>query len=227
MCPTDLISLFITLFGQILGGDSYIDVDKGFDIRTGETVLDIIRKIKSISHPDSLDSNPICVLDRMSTQNDIAYSPFIFGYTNYSRQGYRDNIVLFDDAPLLPNAQCSTMLGGTGLAVSMKSRYKKEAVDYVLYATRTSIQKGIYFTCGGQPADLHAWLSPHNNEECGNFFTNTLKTLQTAFVRPKVIGWNKFQEEAGNVLNEALRGSNDNRSIVEKINALYTKLCHS
>ena len=71
-----------------------------------------------LSAPGSLERNPIRTWQLLADSDNVAYCPFAYGYSNYSRPGYAPSIlrtgglVTFNGQPL-----CST-LGGAGLAIS-------------------------------------------------------------------------------------------------------------
>ena len=57
-----------------------------------ETALDYLSQLRPLCHPKSPDRNPIKTYDAMSSGDDIVYTPFGFGYTNYSRRGAKKPI---------------------------------------------------------------------------------------------------------------------------------------
>lgn len=172
--------------------------------------------------------NPIQLLDTMSEQGKIAYTPYLYGYTNYSREGFRPHLLEFWDAPLLwENAQVSTQLGGVGIAISARIAPEKlkEAVAYAEYLASPEIQAGIYTAANGQPAARSAWTSPKNDAMTHGFFSHTLRTLDMAFLRPKVPRWNAFQEEAGTVLHRQIKERRPCGELARTFNSLYDEIC--
>jgi multiple sugar transport system substrate-binding protein len=115
------------------------------------------------------------------------------------------------------------MLGGTGLAISAKTRHPEVAADYAQFCASPEIQRGIFFQSGGQPGHRGAWLSKENNAACNNFFRDTLPTLDRAFVRPRYNGYLNFQDHAGDPIHEFLRHGGNAGKVLDKVNELYRR----
>jgi multiple sugar transport system substrate-binding protein len=101
------------------------------------------------------------------------------------------------------------------------SEYQNEAVAYAKWLTSPEHQRGTYVQEGGQPASLAAWTDPSVNAAASNFFSNTLLTLQTAYVRPRFDGFVRFFEAAGVQISRCLRGDLEDRSLVLWLNERY------
>ncbi|RDY61134.1 extracellular solute-binding protein [Flagellimonas nanhaiensis] len=222
LCPTDLWCTFLTLCAQDTNGD-FIK-DREVDEKVGANVMDEIKHHLEFLHPSSITWNPIQVLDSMGATDEIVYAPFLFGYTNYSRKGYSKNLVHFSNSPVNPDHSISTILGGVGLAISSKCQHADLAVEYTSYVAKAEIQEGMYTQNGGQPGNLAAWEHEGNNEMCNNFFSNTLKTMQNAYVRPQHQGWNRFQEQGADLLHNGLLKNTASAQIVKELNQLYQSL---
>lgn len=219
MCPTDLVSTYFSICAQLAGND-YFD-SEGINITLSNEAISILKRLLDILAPESIDLNPVGALDLLSKSDDYLYCMYTFGYSNYARKNRTGIPLVFKNAPCLKSAQYTTLLGGAGLAISSKSKHIKEAAEYILLATSRNVQEGIYYECGGQPADLNAWKKESINSDCGDFFVNTLYTLEHAFVRPQLIGWNRYQEKAGQVLRERLVQGQPNNNISLELNGIF------
>jgi len=219
LCPTDLWCTFLTLCAQDSGRD-FIE-NYSIDEKTGSSVLDEIKRHLEFLHPESIGWNPIQILERMGESDEIIYSPFLFGYTNYSRKGYKKNLLRFGNSPVNPKHDVSTILGGVGLAVSANCQNKEMAAKYVSYVASSKTQKGIYTRNGGQPGNLRAWESHDNNELCNDFFLNTIDTMNKAYVRPQHKGWNQFQEMGADLLHNGIVKDISSGQLVKDLNLLY------
>jgi multiple sugar transport system substrate-binding protein len=113
------------------------------------------------------------------------------------------------------------MLGGTGIAISKLSAHPSEAIDYAKWLVSPEHQRGTYFREGGQPASLGAWLDKSVNTASGDFFSGTLQTLQTAYVRPRFDGFVRFFEAAGIEINRCLRGELKDETLIDWLNQRY------
>lgn len=222
LCSTDLWCSFLTLGAQD-GGENFI---RGYKIDEiiGTTVLDEIKLHLEFLHPESINWNPIHILDEMSKDEKIIYSPYLFGYTNYSRSGYSKNIVNFANSPVNPNNNFSTILGGVGMAISSKCKHIPIAIEWLDFISNAESQKCIYTKNGGQPGNLIAWESEKNNKLCNNFFKDTLETLTNAFVRPQHPKWNTFQEQGASLLHSGIKEGVLSEILIKELNQLYNSI---
>ncbi len=145
-------------------------------------------------HPGSFGFNPPRTLDRMSSADEIAYVPLAFGYANYSRPG-RSARLSFVDIPTR-----GAVLGGAGLAVSATATDPVAAAAFAAWATGAETQRKIVFPAGGQPGSRSVWLDPAADAAAGGFFSGTLATIESSYVRPREPWWPAFQERAGELL---------------------------
>jgi multiple sugar transport system substrate-binding protein len=219
-CPTDAISLFFTLSAN-LGSPIPEERELFVDDSIAAEVLDHLHKLIAVAHPKSVEWNPIQVYDFMTTSSDAVYCPYGFGYSNYSRVG---NLVRlkFTNAPSAGQRGCAgTMLGGTGVAISRLSAHPSEGIAYAKWLVSPEHQQGIYFREGGQPASLAAWTDSSVNVAADGFFSDTLQTLQTAYMRPRFDGFVRFFEAAGIEINRCLRGEVKDAALIRWLNERY------
>jgi multiple sugar transport system substrate-binding protein len=214
LAPTDAICSFITLcasLGEPLsGGDTLVSEE------TGVAALDMLLRLAD-AHRPALNWNPIALLDHMSTHDDVVYCPLTFNYTNYSRDGFRDKRLAFTTIPGVSGA----ILGGTGFAVSSRCEHKQAACNFGAWLCSADVQRGLYTESGGQPGNMVAWEDDHANAITHNFFTDTLLTLNRSLIRPRHDGFVTFQEQAGVIIHEFLRGAGDSRTCYQALAARY------
>ena len=96
----------------------------------GIKALQMLRDLGKNIKAENYDFNPIKVYEKMTLTDDYLYSPFAYGYTNYSRRGYARKPLKFHDMVVLNGQGLITTLGGTGLAVSAKCQQKEIAVKF-------------------------------------------------------------------------------------------------
>lgn len=219
LCATDLWCSFLSLCAQD-GGRNFIEEYK-IDVSVGSKVLDELKFHLNFLHPESINWNPIQVLDKMGDEEEIIYSPFLFGYSNYSRVGFSKSILSFTNSPLNPKNDVSTILGGVGLAISSNCKNIPFALKYLEYTANGNTQQGIYTQNGGQPGNLKAWESKENNKLCHDFFCNTLNTLTHAYVRPQHPGWIDFQEKGAELLHNGILHDIPSEKIMNDLNQFY------
>lgn len=220
LCPTDMWCVFLTLCAQYTHGNVFVE-DDHIDLEAGEWALEQILSWKPFIYRASFHMNPIEMLEYMSKEDDILYIPFIFGYTNYARKGWRKKLIHFCNVPKYELTGKSSLLGGAGLAISANTNCLKECLDFMQLVLSVDIQKHDYFRNGGQPAHLSAWLDEQNNKDCSCFFLDTLKTINDAFVRPRHPGFNQFQEKAADYIYENVINNSPAGKVIQKLNVIY------
>ena len=184
--------------------------------------LERLRALAARVPDDFFELNPIRTLEFMSQNDDYAYAPWTYGYTNYSRKGYAPKLLEFGDViGIESDKPGSTMLGGAGLAVSARCKHPDIAKAYAEFTGSADVQNGIYFEAGGQPGHRSAWENPELDARCGGFFSRTLPTLDRAFVRPRYAGYLDFQDTACLHIHDYLRNDGDAGATLETVNRIY------
>ncbi|MBO6674765.1 MAG: extracellular solute-binding protein [Rhizobiales bacterium] len=189
----------------------------------GTQVLEQMAEITALVDPRCLTLDPIGIYEWMGRSEDgPAYSPFGYGYTNYSRDGYCPFPLTFADAPGVgDNGPRGTVIGGTGIAVSASSRHRDVAADYAFWIASADCQKGLFFAAGGQPGNAVAWEDDACNAATRNFFTNTRQTLESAYLRPRYDGYMGFQENAGHIVHAFLRKQASVQATLDDLQRAY------
>lgn len=221
------INALMTFFGIARNLGFVIAEDPGLLIAPEEAaqVLDILRDITGLMDPRCLQLDPIGIYEWMGRTADApAYSPFGYGYTNYSRNNYCAYPLTFADAPGFDGAgPGGTVLGGTGIAVSARTAHAEVAVDYAFWIAGAECQKGLYFESGGQPGHAAAWEDDNCNAAARNFFRNTRATLENAWLRPRYDGYMGLQDRAGDIVHACLRGDANVADATRALQAAYTE----
>lgn len=189
----------------------------------GCRILEQMRELASYCTREMFHWDPIKVHEVMSSSDQIYYCPFAYGYTNYSRRGYGNYLLKACDTVTLHGKSLKTVLGGTGLAVSAKTKYVSEAVDFAQYAVSPVIQKTLFFDNGGQPGHRGAWVDKETNRRCMNFFKDTLYTLDHSYLRPRYNGYLYFQDRAGIPIRDYIMNGGNASVVIHEINQLYQK----
>ena len=214
LCPTDCNCSFLTLCAQL--GDP-VQENKFTSTTTGLNAISILKKLFMISHPESRTWNPIRLYDYMASEDDVAYCPLAFGYTNYSREGYCKNKLHYGKIP----GKSFAVLGGAGIAVSAHCRAVDEAAAYSVWLCGENFQSQMYLEAGGQPAHKKAWINSNADAITGQFFTNTITTMEAAFVRPRNSIWPLFQEDLGEIIHSGLIKNFSGERIWDEVQASY------
>ena len=219
--PLDVYGNFLNLLTA--AGEAIFPSEE--EVAEREPALTALERLKMLADrvpAQFFELNPIHTLEYLSRNDTYAYAPWTYGYSNFSRRGYAPNILEFGDViGIDADRPGSTMLGGAGLAVSAKCEHPDVAKAYVEFTGSAAIQNGIYFEAGGQPGHRSAWTNPALNARCADFFTNTLPTLDRAFVRPRYAGYLDFQDTACLYIHEFLREGGDAGATLDIVNRIY------
>jgi multiple sugar transport system substrate-binding protein len=223
--PINCLMIFMGLCAS-LGEAPFAEPGRFVSAGVGAGALGMLRELHAAcGFADSL-RNPIQSLELMASRanTDRAYCLFPYGYSNYSRQGYADNLLLFGDLPSLTagGKPMTTTLGGTGLALSARSAQAAEAAAYAAFVASPATQATLYVQSGGQPAHRAAWLSPENNALACNYFNATLPALDRAYLRPRHAGYTHgFQDPAGELVRSLIAGSGSAAGLLSALDSLH------
>jgi len=205
--PVDALMSFFTLTAN-RGTPCAASGDELIRRVDGLAVLEAMQALARLVPHECLAMNPIQVLDRMSMEDAFVYCPLLFGYSNYSREGFRPRVVRFTNIPSLGTlGPVGSTLGGAGLAISAWTVAPEAAADYAFWVASDECQKGLYFASGGQPANAAAWDDPTTNAVCHDYFRSTRATLDRSWLRPRYPGYLEFQDRGGELINSFLAGN--------------------
>lgn len=210
------------MFCSSLGEDPFQSSDQVVSEEIGTRALKMLKRLITKLDTRCFDWNPVRVYEMMAETDEFAYCPFAYGYSNYARKGYATRILNFQDlVSLEDNRKLIPTLGGTGIAVSARTRHTDDAMAYVQYVTAPACQQTLYFDNGGQPAHLSAWTDYYTNFKCAGFFKATLPALSRSFLRPRYNGYITFQDATGVIVRDYLMGAEDEKSVLHMLDELY------
>lgn len=186
----------------------------------GGAALGHLRELVLACGEENLSRNPIATYEEMASGASIAYCPFAYGYANYARRGYAPHALRFGGLVAFDGQPLRSTLGGTGLAISARSENREAALEYAQWIASPQCQRSLYVESGGQPGHRAAWTDESANRLTGDFFRDTLSTLDAAYLRPRYDGYLPFQDEAGPVVHRYY-AHGDARACLDELNALY------
>jgi multiple sugar transport system substrate-binding protein len=168
--------------------------------------METLRRLARLVPADNSTWNPIQTADALSSGDRFAYVPLMFGYTNYSRVGFRDHRVKYIDIPSSRAGVRGALLGGAGIAVSARTQHPEQAIAHAFWLDSAEVQEGVYYDAGGQPGNAVAWESDRTNADALDFFRGTRATLEGAYVRPRFVHYIELQNALSEFVTEALVG---------------------
>jgi multiple sugar transport system substrate-binding protein len=222
--PVDAICAFLAVCAAL--GETPFFTAQVISRRIGRSALALLRAMVDRCHPNSLAWNPPRLLEHMSSRDDVAWCPLVFGHVNYARAGFRDHPVLAAPPPAGGDGVPRGTLGGAGLAVSAASAAVAEAVRYAAYVADPEVQRTVYVRGGGQPGHRSAWTDEAVNAAAGGFFSNTLGALDAALLRPRHDGFLGFQATAGDLVHGWLCDGGDPDWVLASLDATWQASHH-
>jgi multiple sugar transport system substrate-binding protein len=220
--PADLFLNFLGMCasrrGLIQSSDCFLDSS------TAALCLEELSELASFMPPAIYGMNPIDIYEAMSSDDEFAYCPFAYTYSNYSRPGFAAHLLSFTNpVALRGGAVLRTVLGGTGIAVSASCIHPDRAIDFCRFVAGRGSQAHLYGVCGGQPASKAAWRDSLLNDISGNFFDRTMASIENALVRPRYAGYIGLQRSAGSVITAFLQHESSIKQTLIRLEGLYRK----
>jgi len=215
--PIDsLMNLF--MLANALGAEPFTTSNEVIAAEPGTEALQLLRELVHLSVPGSLQRNPIRTWQLLAMSDAVAYCPFAYGYSNYSRLAYAAKPITTGPLVSFRHSPLRSTLGGAGLAISAACKSIPEAVAYAAYTASGETQSTLYAYAGGQPGHRAAWLDPALNAFTHNFFANTLSTLDSAWVRPRFPGFIEFQDQASTIVHAYLVDGGPESEVLGRLN---------
>jgi multiple sugar transport system substrate-binding protein len=221
--PIDAFSSLVTVAGN---QGAAVTPEPGVFLadEDAERALALLHRLADLVPERNLADNPIEVAEQLSRGDQWAYAPLLFGYTNYSRTGFRAHRLRYVDIPAGPQGPVGSLLGGAGLAVSAQSRQQEAARAFAFWVASADVQRGVYFDGGGQPGNRLAWEDERTNRETWDFFRGTRATLEQAYLRPRSTRYLDFQDTVSPLVTAALMGEITDRQLIATMRGAATEL---
>lgn len=189
---------------------------------TGLAALEALREIYDLCPPEAVDWNSIECLEAMSERDDLVYAPYVYNYSTYSQRERQPRLTFHDIPGVREATPKGAVIGGTGLAISVKSPHRKAALDLAHFLLSRPAQKGMALQLG-QPGRKSVWLDDDVNDAYSNFYRQTLATIEQSYQRPRYPGFLAYQQEAGRAVEGFLREKKDPKAALREIQALHEK----
>ncbi len=192
----------------------------------GAEALTIMAAIHRRSTPLAAAKNPIRILDAMAEGAAIAYCPLIYGYVTYAALSGSRHRVAFTDVPSIgPGGPLGSTLGGTGLAVTRRAEITPSLLAHLRYLLTESTQRYFIPFHDGQPSARAAWIDAEVNRRWGNFYRDTLRTIEAAWIRPRHKGFIAFQTEASALIRAGLETGAAAPMLLRELQQRYARTC--
>jgi multiple sugar transport system substrate-binding protein len=190
----------------------------------GKSALEILARLISASPEFARGFDPIAMLECLSTTDRLAMCPLIFGYVNYAAPMHQTSRpVSFRNAPAIQGiGRYGSTLGGTGLAITRRCRPDQALRDHIRWLMSADAQSYYIPAHDGQPSLRDAWQQAHLNVQRGCFYSDTVATLERAWVRPRHAGYVSFQGAGSQIIRDGILEARRPERLLRDLQGLYT-----
>lgn len=222
LLPINALMSFFNLLANI--GEPFGADGNGVSPASGREVLGEMLAVTGNLPVECFAMDPIGACEWLSCRSSHGYVPYLYGYSNYSRAGFRPHLIRVSNVPALGrDGPVGSTIGGTGIAVPSGCRHPDIAREYALWIASADCQRDVYFRSGGQPANVIAWEDDACNAASHDFFRDTRKTLDLAYLRPRHAGYMEFQDIGGSLVHACLTRRETVDKTVHAINTHYDR----
>jgi multiple sugar transport system substrate-binding protein len=190
---------------------------------TGRAAWALLSAIHKRTTRAAIGLNPIGILELMAGSNEVALCPLVYGYVTYARSSHRPYTITFADAPAIATGgRPGSTLGGTGIALSKRCTPTPALRDHLALLMSRATQETLIPAEAGQPGLRSAWLSEAVNASAGNFYRNTVRTLESAWVRPRHPGYIAWQALASKMIANGLQTGAAADALLDRLQDRFT-----
>lgn len=194
--------------------------------RNGIRALEIIKSLYRAGPSEAVGWNPVRVLELLACSDEFDYSPCLFGYINYARDGFRPNRLIYVDVPVFRGMDISrTILGGAGIGVSAETAHPEAATAFARWLSSEPVQSGIYLESEGQPAHRQTWLKAASDPRYAGFLDGGRRTLETAWTRPCDPWFLGFIDDLCDIFPSFLIRDRSEEGFLAAINRIFRHHC--
>jgi multiple sugar transport system substrate-binding protein len=203
--PHAVLSLF-SIAAALGEAPASRDPERLLSTATATQALEILsvlyRRMPEVTKP----LNPIGLLELMASDDTVALCPLVFGYVPYAvPKAPVSRPVIFWDAP----------------SASRRCAPTPALLDHLRWLLSADTQRGFIVEHSGQPSRREAWADEGVNRRWGNFYRNTARSIEAAWVRPRYPGYIAFQAQASAALREALESRASPAATIADLQDLY------
>lgn len=193
------------------------------DPDAGAKIYRLIQDIVAHLDPMCFEMDPIEASEAMAGAQEIfACIPYTYGYVSYAWDHFRTRRLDFANIPSFGDqGPVGGTLGGTGIAVSARTKNAKAALDFAYWIAAAEAQKGPYAAVGGQPGHAEAWEDDDVNRSANGFYRKTRDTLEGSYLRPRHDGYMAFQAEASQRISDGLKAAEEGQAVIADVNRLF------
>jgi multiple sugar transport system substrate-binding protein len=194
-----------------------------FDAELAAGAVNLLRALWRSVDREASRLDPIGLHDLLATTDEVVCCPLTYTYAVYGSAG-TGLPLSWAPAPTFGAArpEAASVLGGTGLAVSVRALDRPEALRSVIRRLMDPrVQLDVVAPLGGQPAVRSVWDSETADAAVNGHYSRTRESLDAAYVRPRQDGWIAFQDELSHRVREALTTSTPAGQVAADLEQAY------
>jgi multiple sugar transport system substrate-binding protein len=211
-----------------LGSDPGGAPDNGADTflprALGRAALDILAGLAANAPAGTAQLNPIGLLERMTSGDDLGYVPLVYGYVTYAEPALHRRVT-FGTPPVA--VRIGSTIGGTGVAVSRRAEPTPALLDHLRWLLSEDAQARFIPRHSGQPSARAAWRNPAVDAEAGGFYGGSLAAMEASWVRPRFAGYIPFQTEASAIVRDGVVGGTPAGRTLDSLDSAYRRARHA
>jgi len=189
----------------------------------GRQAIELFYELAALSPASCRDDNPIGLLERLSGSTDIVLAPLVFGYVTYAGADRAARLAFHNPPRVAAGGPLGSVLGGTGIALTGRCRPTDGLVVHLRRLLGSAAQVEFIPNHAGQPSRRAAWTDQQVNADWGQFYAQTLQTLEQAYVRPRHNGYMQFQQRAAELVRDAAIRRPPSTRLIDALNQLYAE----
>jgi multiple sugar transport system substrate-binding protein len=182
--------------------------------------LALLRELVSYCPKLCLDWNSIELHEAMVARGDLVFCPAVYCYATYAEPDWPCPL-RFHDMPG-PRGPKGSTIGGTGLGISARCGHPEAAKTYLRFAASLTAQLA-FARNHGQPALRAIWEDEEINQQFGDCYQSTLRTIEQSWIRPRYPGYLQFQAKAGTLVEQHLRGLIAETALLDNLERLHNR----
>ena len=207
-----------------LGAPYAGDRDDSIDETAAREALGQMRRLVGLCTAPVLDLNSIALHETLARDDTQVYCPAVYGYAAYGEADQDHPLAFGPFAGCAGAAGAGSTIGGAGLGISARVAGDPEvyeaALAYARLAASGPCQRDIFAAHHGQPAHVAAWDDGDIDRRFNGFFSATRGTMEASWIRPRHDGYLAFQAQAGDLIENHLRGDLEEGALLERLKAL-------
>ncbi len=222
LLPVDAFDMMMTL----VAGRGEEDLPRGpkefLSESNGLYALHILKALYRLGPSEASRMNPITVLELLSTTDEFAMSPCLFGYLNYARPGFRPHRLSYFDLPVSADGGGRrSILGGAGIGVSSRTLDPEAARAFAGWLASEPVQSGVYLENEGQPANRRTWQAKRDDPKYRGFFDGGWSTMTNAWTRPRAPWFLGFVDNVCEMFPAFFDKDRDPQSFLSDLNGAF------